>query len=762
MERFLMNGTKLTTITIDGKSIAAAHAGQVDLSSIYESLSLPVADSSFISSAIDEHGFILSPSYQSTDALLTISLAEDGPLTVLRKDERAEALERIISCATRIASGQQRSIQPAWRPYHSGNLLTFQADRLTRKANGEKVSSGRIVLEINKDVGYHIFAFLLDRSASLPLESITPPFGVLDEVRNRLSAALSKVHVDSDVKDGIYNLDDVQTETGARSRTAEGWYSQLLNTSQRRFVDHDLSESVRLIGPAGTGKTRALAVKTVKLIEDEKFQRILFLTHATQTADDVERMVYEMAPDLGLSATTSNPPRLAITTLYALANQVMGYNLAQLTPVSLDGHDGKRFQAEVLNDVIEKYRKKEWIAYRTGCSEPFRRYMDADKDSNERMFFLWDLLNEFACVIDAEGVRSGREKRKQYLSEKRKAGMMPLITTEERTVVLALYDEFRADLRALNALGTDQMITDFLNYLDGYHWDMRRAVDGFDVVLVDELHLFNRQERMVFHHLSRTQDQGPAVAVAYDAKQSPRDSFLKLPSMEARGLDLWRDAKIPSGARIELVDVFRYTPQIAKALKKIDDAIPGQNLDDDWPPYTGVSKTSDGPVPTITILPKVANYGAVLRRAKQLQNDLGSKGRVAVLFVNNDSFAAYLGRTDLSDTSVPIASRDDAGIHIRSAKRFVISMPEYVAGLQFHTVLLLDVNQDEVPEGVYSSGRLRSFVAQVYLGASRAERQLELYATNEYGGVSRILSQAIADKVVIERDLAGFASSTTD
>jgi hypothetical protein len=751
-----MNGNSLKTITIDSKSIVAANSGQLDLSSIYETLSLPQADSRFISTSIDGYGFVLSPSFQPTDTLLTISLAEDGPLTPLRQDERVEALQRIIICTTKIAIGKPRSIRPAWRPYHSGNLLTFQADRLERRPNGEKASSGRIVLEIRKDVGFHVFAFLLDQSASQPLEAMSAPPAVMEEVTSRISTALAAVVTEHGNDDGTYNLETVHTEVGSRSRTADGWYSQFLNASQRRFVDHDMTESVRLIGPAGTGKTRALAVKTAKLLESDKYKRILFLTHATQTAEDVERMIYEMAPDLGLEATTATPPRLVITTLYALANQVMAYNLRELTPVSLDGHEGKRFQADILNDGIERYRKSEWIAYRAACSAPFRQYMEASKDSAERKFLLWDLLNEFACVIDAEGIRSGREKRKQYLSEKRKPGMMPLETIEERTVVLGLYDAFRADLRNLAALGSDQMITDFLNYLDGYHWDTRRATDGFDVILVDELHLFNRQERMVFHHLSMTHDQTPAVAVAYDAKQSPRDTFLRLPSMEAKGLDLWRDAKIPKGARIDLVDVFRYTPQITKALKKIDDAVPGQNLDDDWPPYAGVAKTADGPIPTLTVLPKVTNYGAVLRRAKQLQNDLGGNGRVAVLFVNNDSFQAYLKKPELADSFVAVASRDDAGIDVRSTKRFVMSMPEYVAGLQFHTVLLLDVSQEEVPDGPYSSSRLRGFIAQVYLGASRAERQLELYATDEFGGASKILSKAVLDKTILFRDLAGF------
>jgi len=754
-----MNGSKISTITIDAKSIRAANAGQLDLTSVYEDLGLPSESADYISTEVDGHGFVLSPSFQPTDFLLTVTLDDSGPLKSLSVDERVEALQRLISCSTRIAIGKARSIQPNWRPYHAGNLLAFQADRFNRRAAGDRSSSGRIVLEINKAAGFHIFAFLLDTSGTIQLERVFAPKNVLAEVVEALPVALSRmatVNVDQD--SGTYNLEVVHTGGVSRSRTADGWYSQLFTADQRRFVDHSMIDGVRLTGPAGTGKTRALAVKATRFIEAEENaqKRVLILTHATQTAEDLERMILEMSPDAGLSAMAETPARLVSTTLYSLANQVMNYRLDELTPVSLDGQGGKRFQADVLNEVIERYRTAEWLAYRSGCSPPFRAYMDADRTSAERKFFLWDLLNEFACVIDAEGTRSSKGRRKQYLAEKRKSGMMPLQTLEERSVVLNLYDAFGRDLREMRALGSDQMITDLLNYVDTYQWDARRSKDGFDVIMVDELHLFNRQERMAFHHLSRTSGESASVAFAYDPKQSPRDTFLQLPSMEAKGLDLWKDANLPKGERIQLVDVFRYTPQIAKALKKIDDAIPGQNLDDDWPPYSGVASTGDGPLPTVTELPSVASYGAVLRRAKQFQHNLGSKGRVAVLFINADTYKHYSEREDLKDFFVAISSRDDASVHVRSTKRFILSMPEYVAGLQFNTVFLLDIDQAETPEGPYSAARLRSFVAQTYLGASRAEQRLEIFAAKENGGASSILSKAVLSGAIVNQELSGF------
>jgi hypothetical protein len=63
-------------------------------------------------------------------------------------------------------------------------------------------------------------------------------------------------------------------------------------------------------------------------------------------------------------------------------------------------------------------------------------------------------------------------------------------------------------------------------------------------------------------------------------------------------------------------------------------------------------------------------------------------------------------------------------------------------------VLLIEVNRAEVPDGPYSAAALRKFVSQVYLGASRAERQLEFYSSTEHGGIASLLSSAVLEGAV--------------
>lgn len=744
----------MLTLSIDEKSVTAASAGQLNLKPLIEGLQLPASSALVKCTSVGDHGYILSREFQPHDAVLTISLQSEGPLYNLGVDARQEALGRLLRCATMIFGGRARSIPVTWRAFHSGNRLTFQADRLVRSNEGGRTNAGRIVLEITHDFGQRVFAFLLDRSGTRDLAAFRAPPNLLKDALGGIGTALAQPEIvspESDLKRSVV----LEGAPPARIRglSTDEWYKSRLTERQRQFVDYPLASSVRLVGAAGTGKTIALVVKCLrelkKALAGGAARRFLFLTHASQSALDIENHILSMEPELGIEFLGSETPQLVVTTLYALANRQMRYDLDALTPVSLDGHEGRAFQADLLNDLIESFRQGDWVVFRAGCSAPFSAYMETDKGSMERRFFLWEVLNEFACVLDAEGVRGGTARREQYLTEKRKSWMMSLASRQEREVILALYDRFRADLRDMKAIGGDQMVTDFLNHLDSFRWEATRESEGFDAIFVDELHLFNRQERMVFRHLLRAADSAPAIFMAYDAKQSPRDTFLKLPSLEANQLDFWRDARLGKVEKIELVDVFRYTPQIARTLALVDESFPGQDLDEDWPRYSGVSRLADGPKPiACTLKSTVATYTIVFRRAQHLQRELGKARRVAVLCASNELFKRYLEFEELRSTYLSVTSREEATGVTDSAKRFIFSMPEYVAGHQFDTVLLIDVNRGEVPEGPYAAAALRKFASQVYLGASRAERVLEIFASEEQGGLSPIISRAVLENAV--------------
>ena len=190
--------------------------------------------------------------------------------------------------------------------------------------------------------------------------------------------------------------------------STDDWYKSKLTKRQREFVDFEMTQSVRIRGPAGTGKTIALIIKFIREIykrdaAGEKY-RFVFLTHSWATAELV-RSIVAVLDEKNVLARCDNDHLVQITTLLDLANRAIAYDLHNLTPLSIDGLEGRTFQMEVLSSLLQQYRNSVWITRRAECTEPFRKFIESGRSRLHIGYFVGGVLNEFACVLDAEGVR---------------------------------------------------------------------------------------------------------------------------------------------------------------------------------------------------------------------------------------------------------------------------------------------------------------------------------------------------------------------
>ena len=122
---------------------------------------------------------------------------------------------------------------------------------------------------------------------------------------------------------------------------------------------------------------------------------------------------------------------------------------------------------------------------------------------------------------------------------------------------------------------------------------------------------------------------------------------------------------------------------------------------------------------------------------------------MAVLCLDHDRFIEYQKASRFQDDFVIVGGRDQLGSIGRFHRRAVLSMPEYVAGLQFRAVLLIDANGHLVAELGGAVNGLHRFISSVYLGASRAKSILEIYADQTEGGFAEPLRDAIKQGVLI-------------
>lgn len=275
-----------------------------------------------------------------------------------------------------------------------------------------------------------------------------------------------------------------------------------------------------------------------------------------------------------------------------------------------------------------------------------------------------------------------------------------------------------------------------------------RSKKGFDIVFVDELHLFNRQERHVLRFLTRDVNVR-RVAVAYDPRQSPRNTFF--PSVRINGRDtIWSEPRLAVGSKdFNFADIFRYTPQILSLLRNLDQHFPGADLAAEWGLVFGVSKVAAGEKPNAREH-KSARLQAkfVSERAINLSSRSKGRKRVAVLCLDPSQFDEYRQAGLFTVKFVIVSARDETALIQKYNERPILSMPEYVAGLQFDTVLLVDVNAFLIVRLGGGLNGLHKFISTTYLGASRAMRHLEIHANKDQGGLPALIQQAVHNGLI--------------
>jgi hypothetical protein len=342
---------------------------------------------------------------------------------------------------------------------------------------------------------------------------------------------------------------------------------------------------------------------------------------------------------------------------------------------------------------------------------------------------------------------------RQYLPLPRMPWMMPLETDGEKLAVLEIYSGFVNALRDERLLSSDQLINDFINYLETFAWNLRRLDDGYDVMCVDELHLFNGQERLSLHYLSRDPERYPFMFMALDPRQSPTEVYADAAiGAIAVGESGEAEAALGDVESVELKTIHRFSPEILRLVRHINDSFPGLDLGEDWA-FSGdeveTSVVETGRMPTVTNhATRRDEIAAVFDAARDAAGTADTEDRVAIILLDplalND-YAVYEGhRPNVS----LIRGRDDIDALQYSRRAVVASAAEYVSGLQFAAVIVAGFppHSNRIANQGYQQRRLLSLL---YLAVTRATTSVEVHVNGEDGGLPDVLARAGEMKVVL-------------
>jgi hypothetical protein len=719
----------------------------------FEHFGLPAEDCGLKRLVIDDTAYLLEADLDTDETpVVVVNVGGyDGVLT--DPATRSSILERIITVGRSIYTDSV-SIPTGWRKHQEDCVFSIQASSREWRT--------RVHFDMRPQGRNDLYVFS-QLEGSRSFDQVDRHDAIYDAARSGMvEAVLTQPEASTPASRAGIMLSQRLPQGFVQGATLEQWYRSKLTKEQREFVDKPHDGPVRLRGAAGTGKTLSLVVKFLRdgLAAEASVKPIKlgFLTHSFASVDLVNA-IGESLDSKGLLFGAGHNVKLEVRTLYDLAHKNLNFELDQLEPLSLDGREGRRLQSELITSTLRDLAGSTIVAAQFAkISSELKERWDAAVGGRDRRLIA-EIMNEFASVLDAEGVRHGGERGERYAkgSYPRPSWLMRLPSELDRRFILEVHRRYRRQLGEMNTLSVDQMIGDFNSFLDSNRWDRIRERDGYDALFVDELHLFTSIERQTLHKLIRrnSDEEGkpkrPPIFMAYDLKQSPRDTFAQYSDADSSLFSA--STGLQNSELVKLERVFRYTPQIAEFLADLDATFPAIDVPGEWDAYSGKAELADGAVPELTVYQdETILFADVFAQAQRMARaEAGGGRRVAVLCASDEQFDKYLpvaaGR--YAERHLPIISREPSSDLRHAGKRFVFSMPEYVAGLQFETVFLIHVDAAEAPIDA-GDGVRRRFISSIYLGSSRAEKTLSIAACLTRGGRSDILDMALQRKSLNE------------
>ena len=711
------------------------------------------------------------PSVLPSDGSLgVIALATDETTFVVHRDDQLDD-RRVVILAQSMIEGLKTSalqrihrvaladrlpirLPSAWAEYHVDNRIAFFAWPPQSGPAGV-----RWIAEIGPDGSSDVcFCLLTDSDSPILLQDYEPPIGAyraaVAEWARLLPRATARFPTTETTEHSVQpavDLDETTFGAVTRFRTYSSWLPSLTQ-KQREFVEWPSDRAVKLRGPAGSGKTLALEIKALRELYQARDEghaiRILFATHSWAMAEQVDSALRKL-DESGNISPIDTLPLLELARIEQQPERHSGRLLGD------DSLTGRREQLGRLSGVLEQAVNGDWLAYRRQASQEFQARVRAQVGSPEWNGLVWDLMLEFSGVLGAHGILPGMNAERRYLSLQRTPWMMPLTTDAEKRFVLDVYATFVKGLTDDGSLTSDQLINDYLNSLETFAWNIRRRQEGYDLIFVDELHLFGEQERLVLNYLTRSPEQYPCMFMALDPRQSPAEAFADFPlgavSVRESGQ---ADLDLGTVASVELREVYRFTPEILALVQHIHLSYPALDLGPDWhfDASSIESKVASGAPPTLFAHhAQRAELDSVAERVRALVSEAASDERVGVILVDSTEAGVYAETLRAVGVNVTLLlSRDDVDTLRYSRKSVVVGGAEHLAGLQLDHVVVAGVTSPRT--GTANLGyQQRRLLSLMYLAVSRATKTVEVHVNDEHGGIPDVLASAVQLGIVLRR-----------
>ncbi|GAB3812283.1 UvrD-helicase domain-containing protein [Kribbella italica] len=657
-----------------------------------------------------------------------------------------QVLERVIAFVER--SQHTPLLLPSqWSQYKHNDFIAFFACR-----RDLIIDAPRWIAQVPTGLDPDVYMWLLTSSSKkVTLEDFAPVPGLQMSVEQNWATAVDMMKTArASAKPTVQDVAEMDLTSSAFSDVVQdlsysGWMTRITG-QQHTFIHQPPNHSIRLRGPAGSGKTLTLVLKAIREVVEARERgesiQVLFVTHSWALAAEVDDNIRRLSEWGPLDEITVLP-------LLAVAEDLLPAERwdSGLTLIGEDSYSGKMAQLDEIEEIIDNFKRGDWITFSDDVGPGLRERLLSSDEADLRAF-AWDCLIEFGCVLGADGIFPGMNSEARYLKLSRDPWMIPLENDIDRKLIYHLYETYITQLLESGRLTSDQLVNDFLNYLETFMWNVRRGKQGYDLIFVDEFHLFNVQERQLLRYLARSASAYPRILMALDPRQSPWEVYTEFNGATPSSTPSKSDDEFGTVSSVDLPTVHRFSPEILDLVKHLHWEFPNLDLGSNWDvDFTHVNSSAEHGA-----LPKLIRSGSqqaeiveIYQALRALRNGDSNRWQVALAIVHPDQFLAYKNVADGLQSATKkvtiIESREDIEVLQYRRRGLVIGPAEYLAGLQFDAVFVAGL--PEIGNGqANQSYRRRQFLSLLYLAVTRASRDVHIFVNDDHGGVPEVLAKA--------------------
>lgn len=535
----------------------------------------------------------------------------------------------------------------------------------------------------------------------------------------------------------------------------DDWIPQL-TAKQRTFVFAGANTPHRLSGPAGTGKTLCLLLRTVRVLRDaerrKKTCQALLVTHSEATRQTIKDALTVIDPDgfqerhRGTEAVS-----LSVETLASLCAGILRQSISESEFVDRDAQDSKLLQQMYIEQAIERVKTEDLQSFKPHLSSAMKEAFEQKTNGDLAILF----QHEISVMIKG---RAGDSFDVYKNCPSLRYGL-PISNDADKGISFQVFRRYQEQLEASSQFDTDDVVISATGQLDTPIWRRRRAREGYDFIAVDETHLFNINELHVFHHFTRNNDSLP-ISFTVDHAQAVGDrGWNDIESFS----ELFGDTFEADEERTSVNAVFRSSPQIRDFCQSVlaSGATLFTNFDDTLveatSAFTSEEERRSQPVRYVAYPDDASLIVGAFQKAEELRGKTASSRSQVLITTLDDDLLELLHTHSLSNNKpVTYLKRRGDFTTVKSAEKsghMVLGHADFVGGLEFDVVVVVGVDKGRVPkDGESEKFNSKSFASysahnRLYVAASRARFALNLLGVQSRGP-SDLLSVATKNELI--------------